>query len=83
MPGARIWRGAGVSSWVVPTAHLLGIGWFFGTAIVAGVVLGRWIDGITDLGPLFTLVGVALGLTVALVGGFRMLIPFLNRFGDS
>lgn len=72
-----------MSSWVVPTAHLLGIGWFFGTAIVAGIVLGLWLDGLTGFEPLFTLLGVALGLTVALVGGFRMLIPFLSRFGDS
>jgi Putative F0F1-ATPase subunit Ca2+/Mg2+ transporter len=83
MPGAQIWRGAGVSSWVVPTAQLLGIGWFFATAIVAGVVLGQWIDGLTNLEPLFTLLGVLLGLAVALVGGYRMLIPFLDRFGDG
>jgi len=83
MPGVRIWQGAGVSPWVVPTAHLLGIGWFFATAIVAGVVLGRWLDGIAGLEPLFTLLGATLGLTVALGGGFRMLIPFLGRFGDG
>lgn len=70
-------------SWLVPTAHLLGIGWFFATCIILGVGLGWWLDGRTGLDPTFTLTGTAIGLAVALVGGYRMLIPFINRFGSD
>jgi hypothetical protein len=70
-----------VGSWVGPAAYLLGIGWFFATAIVAGVLLGRWADSVTGLEPTFTLIGIVLGLAVAFVGGLRMLLPFLRRFG--
>jgi F0F1-type ATP synthase assembly protein I len=62
---------------------LLGIGWFFATAIVLGVGVGLWLDAQTGLEPVFTLVGTLLGLTVALVGGFRMLLPFLRRLSNE
>lgn len=75
--------GAGVGSWVAPTAYLLGAGWFFATCIILGIVLGRWADARTDLEPLFTLIGVGLGLATALVGGYKMLAPFMERFGDE
>ena len=72
-----------MGSWVGPAAYLLGIGWFFATAIVVGVVVGRWADSATGLEPTFTLLGIGLGLVVAFVGGLRMLLPFLRRFGDE
>jgi hypothetical protein len=72
-----------VGSWVGPAAYLLGIGWFFATAIAAGVLLGLWVDSVTGLKPTFTLIGIVLGLLVAFVGGFRMLLPFHRRFGDE
>jgi hypothetical protein len=71
------------SSWVAPTAYLLGAGWFFATSIILGIVVGIWVDGKTGLEPTFTLVGIFLGLAVALVGGFRMLKPFMDRFGNG
>ncbi len=69
--------------WMAPTAHLMGIGWYFATCLILGVVLGRWADGKTGLDPTFTLIGIGIGLAVALVGGYRMLIPFINRFGGE
>lgn len=77
-----IWE-ASLSSWMVPTAQLLGAGWFFATAVILGVVLGRWADGKTGLEPIFTLIGIFLGLAVAFVGGFRMLAPLINRPGNE
>ena len=72
-----------MGSWVAPTAYLLGAGWFFATAIILGVVLGRWADSATGFEPTFTLVGIIVGLAVAIAGGIRMLLPFMNRFGQD
>ena len=85
MPG--VWssgvRGTRVGSWVAPTAYLLGAGWFFATCLILGVVLGRWADSATGLEPVFTLAGIVLGLAVALVGGVRMLLPFMRRYNNE
>ena len=72
-----------MGSWMAPTAYLLGIGWFFATAIILGVLLGYWADSATGLSPLFTLVGIVLGLAVAMVGGIRMILPFMRRLGNE
>lgn len=72
-----------MGSWMVPTASLLGAGWFFATAIILGVLIGHWVDGKTGLEPVFTLIGIALGLAVAAVGGYRMLSPFMRWLGDN
>jgi hypothetical protein len=79
-PGAG---GLSLGSWVAPTAYLLGAGWYFATCIILGVVLGHWADAATGLEPTFTLVGIVLGLAVAFVGGIRMLLPFMRRFGND
>ncbi len=72
-----------MSKWLVPAASLLGAGWFFATAVILGVVLGRWADDSTGLEPTFTLVGIVMGLAVALYGGYRMLQPLMSRLGDE
>lgn len=72
-----------MGSWVAPTAYLLGAGWFFAACIILGVVVGRWADGATGLEPIFTLAGIIVGLAVALVGGYRMLVPFMKRMGNG
>ncbi len=59
--------------WVVPAATLLGIGWFFATCVVLGVVAGRWLDGRFGSAPTFTLIGTFVGLAAALYGGYRTL----------
>ncbi len=64
-------------------AYLLEIGWFFGTAILVGVLTGVWVDSRTGHEPLFTLIGIVLGLAVALYGGFRMLLSYMRRFGGD
>ncbi len=72
-----------MGSWVAPTAYLLGIGWYFATCILLGVVIGHWADGRTGLEPWFTLLGILAGLAAAIIGGVRMLLPFMKRFGNG
>ena len=73
----------GRGGWVAPTAYLMGAGWYFATCILAGILLGRWLDGLTGIEPLFTLLGIVLGLALAIGGGIRMLLPFMKRFGNG
>lgn len=72
-----------MGSWIGPAASLAGIGWYFATCIILGIVVGQWVDSKTGLEPLFTLIGSFIGLAAALVGGIRMLMPVLNRFGND
>jgi F0F1-type ATP synthase assembly protein I len=59
--------------WVVPSAWLLGIGWYFAVCVVGGVWIGRWLDGRFDTSPTLSLIGTLIGLAAALWGGYRML----------
>jgi hypothetical protein len=70
-----------VGSWVGPAATLLGVGWYFATCVILGVLLGRWADSQTGFEPAFTLTGILLGLAVAMVGGYRLLRPFIEKLG--
>jgi uncharacterized membrane protein len=54
--------------------RLVGVGFFIGGAIVAGVLLGHWLDT-----RLFWLVGLILVLIVAFYGVYQMLLPFRNN----
>lgn len=57
--------------------RLLGIGWYIAICIAAGAFGGRWLDGQLDLSPVFTLLGLGLGIVVAGFGTYRMLMAAL------
>jgi F0F1-type ATP synthase assembly protein I len=63
----------------------LGLGWFVVAALIGGLVLGLLLDGWIEVSPLFTLLGLALGLIVACFGIYRMIAPLLktNRRGKE
>jgi F0F1-type ATP synthase assembly protein I len=58
----------------IPAAmSLLGIGWYFAISIVGGIVGGLLLDGWLDTKPVFTMIGLFLGLAVAAYGGYKAL----------
>lgn len=58
--------------------QLFGIGWYFAACIVIGIVGGLVLDSVLDIAPLFTMLGLFLGLATAGYGGYRMLMEFLR-----
>ncbi|MCH9037781.1 MAG: AtpZ/AtpI family protein [Chloroflexi bacterium] len=58
--------------------QLVGIGWYVGICIAGGSFGGLWLDRKFDTGPLLTLLGLAAGIAIALVGMFRMLMAVLS-----
>ena len=65
--------------WSSPVLHLIGIGWFFAVSIILGLAAGLWIDDQAATAPIFTLIGLFLGLAVAFVGGYRLLAEVTLR----
>lgn len=60
-----------------PSARLVGIGFYIGICIVLGTLGGRELDRALDTGKVFTVVGLGVGLTLALYGAFRQLLDVL------
>ncbi len=58
--------------------RLVGIGWYVGICIAGGSFGGLWLDRHFDTGPLLTLLGLAIGIGIALAGMFRMLMAVLS-----
>ena len=63
--------------------RLLGIGWYVAICIGGGAFGGLWLDRRFDSDPALTLLGLAFGITIAIVGMFRMLMAVLNAAADS
>jgi hypothetical protein len=60
-----------------PSVRLLGIGFYFATCIVMGVLAGRELDQALDTNRVFTIAGLALGLVLAIWGGIKQLMDVL------
>ena len=63
--------------------RLLGIGWYVALSILGGGFGGYQLDRWLDLEPVFTLIGLAIGIAVAVIGMYRMLMAVLARTPDS
>lgn len=62
-----------------PAARLIGIGFYFATCIVGGIVGGLLLDvQVFDRPVAFTWLGLALGLFLAFYGGYRILMDVLQ-----
>ena len=64
---------------VGPAAQLLGIGTYVALCIVLGTLGGRWLDGQFDTGNLLTVIGLFLGLVLAVYGGLQQLFQVLHE----
>ncbi len=59
--------------------RLLGLGWYVAACVVAGAAGGIFLDRLSGLAPLFTLLGVLLGTVAAFYGLFKMVRPLLGN----
>lgn len=60
-----------------PSARLIGIGFYIAITIAIFTIGGRELDKVLDTGKLLTIVGLAVGLSLALYGGLRQLLDVL------
>ena len=67
--------------WWLMALKLTGLGWYVALCILAGVILGIWIDRIYNTTPIVTVVGTVLGSTLAFWGLYRMVVPIF--YGSS
>lgn len=71
-----------MNGWVA-ALRFTGIGFYIGGCIFLGVFLGLWIDRRFEFTPLFTFLGLGLGLVAAFYGTYRMLLPLLRQDKDK
>ena len=57
--------------------RLVGIGWYVGLCIAGGGFGGRWLDRQLETSPILTLLGLAAGIAIAVIGMYRMLMAVL------
>ena len=71
-----------MSRWAA-ALRLIGVGWYVGGCIVLGVLGGLWLDGKFNTRPLLVIVGLILGVVVAIYGVYRMILPNINTKQDK
>lgn len=62
-----------------PSARLIGVGFYVALCIALGTLGGRELDRLTDTQPLFTLLGLGLGIFLALWGFVKQLMEVLDE----
>lgn len=62
---------------------LIGVGWYIGLSIIAGVLGDLWLDDKISTKPLFMILGLLLGVVIAVYGVYRMIIPLINGEQDK
>lgn len=63
--------------------RLVGIGWYVAICIGGGAAAGLWLDQKVELAPLLTLLGLGIGIALAMIGMFRMLSAVLSDSAES
>ena len=67
----------------VAALRLIGVGFFIGGSIVLGVVIGLWLDSKLNTSPILVIVGLVLGIVVAFLGVYQMLLPLISNKQDK
>lgn len=57
---------------------LAGLGLANACTLAAGLAFGHYLDGRLDTGPVFVLIGMALGLALGLIGSYVQIKKYLN-----
>jgi ATP synthase protein I len=60
-----------------PVIRLVGVGFYIAFCIIGGILGGLWLDTKFNTQPIFTLIGLILGLVLAAWGVYRMLLPLI------
>ena len=71
-----------MSRWLA-ALRLMGVGFYIGGCIVLGIGGGIWLDNRLDTKPVLLLLGLALGIIIAVFGVYQMLRPLLNSRQDK
>ena len=59
--------------------RFMGVGWYIAFCLVIGTLVGLKLDERFDTAPWLALAGVTIGLFVALLGFFLMILPLLKK----
>ena len=82
-PDEKLSAASQEQSLIVLFGRLAGFGWFVAVSIAGGTLLGVWLDKKIDTSPVFTLVGLGFGLSVAILGVVRLLAAFSGNRSTS
>jgi ATP synthase protein I len=63
-----------MNKWM-PALRLTGIGFYIAACIVGGILAGWWLG---DKKPVFMIIGLIIGLAIAVYGVYRMIKPLMN-----
>ncbi|MFC2026665.1 AtpZ/AtpI family protein [Chloroflexota bacterium] len=69
---------AGMHRWQA-ALRFIGVGWYVGFSILGGVLAGLWLDGKFNTKPLFVIIGLVLGIAIAVYGAYRMFSFFTDK----
>lgn len=64
-----------MNKWI-PAFRLIGVGFFIAACITGGILAGWWIGGKR---PVFTIIGLIVGLALAFYGVYKMIQPLMNN----
>jgi F0F1-type ATP synthase assembly protein I len=65
---------------LIPALRVTGIGFYIAACIVGGTLVGWWFG---DKKPFYTIIGLLVGLVLAIYGAYRMIRPLMNDRQDK
>ncbi len=69
----------GMNRWI-PALRVTGIGFYIATCIVGGTLVGWWLG---EKRPFYTIIGLLVGLVLAIYGAYHMIRPLMNDRQDK